>query len=79
MKEIRKRLEALERIRLPGESYVLCRMPDGSEREMPVKEWALMPDAMFRRFTKGFDPRYKDVSLLIKFFDEEARAMRKGG
>lgn len=71
--EFKKRLKMLEARFTPDAVYVLVQDAEGEEREVTIEEWYQSWQTMkFLKFTKGFDPEYHDVKLLLRAIDEAA-------
>lgn len=71
--EFKKRLKALEARFTPDAVYVLVQDAEGEEKEVTIQEWYDSKcELKFVRFTRGFDPTFSDVKLLLRAFDEAA-------
>lgn len=72
---IKSRVSALEaKIKPVEQSYVLAEHEDGSQEEVTVHEYyERRHELHFIRFTHGTDPKFRDVKLMIRVWDEAAR------
>jgi len=70
--QIKARLMRLENRLKREESYILVRDEDGRENEIRLDTWLSNPCGMFVRFTRGFDPNYRDIDTFLELIDKEA-------
>lgn len=70
---LKERIKALEARRKGDAVYVMAQTPEGLQTEITIEEWYQNRHTLkFLKFTRGFDPTYGDVALLLKAIDEEA-------
>lgn len=70
---IKKRLEVMEeKLKASGPTYVLVELSDGTEQEMEIHEFHERWHEVrrFIKFTRGFDPKYRDIDVLMSVWEE---------
>ena len=78
MNGIKKRVGAIEAAILPREVWMLAETEAGTTTEVTVEEWYNRRHALrFLKFTRGFDPTYHDIDLLIAAMCEECGMMEE--
>ena len=69
---LKKRVDKLAARALPTEVWVMAQAEDGTEREVTIDEWYdRRHELRFMRFTRGYDPTFHDINLLIASMYEE--------
>lgn len=75
---IKKRVGTIEAQVLPTEVWLLAETEAGTTTEVTVEEWFnRRHELRFRKFTRGFDPTYHDIDLLISAMFEECGMMEE--
>lgn len=74
IESIKRRVDELRAKAIGEPSYSLVELPDGTEREVLTQEWFDKRHEMgwkWKRFTKGHDPTFHNLDLVISTLFEE--------